>query len=465
MDGRSTAGSSSRSWSSATTDWLERLRRFTAEQLWSREPLQPAPLAWARSGLQFGFMVGRGFVRDQLLLRSHSLTFLTVLSVAPLVALAVSLAGMLGVQERLLPLLADQLAAGSPQAAAWLTEFVQNFSFGALGTVGGATLMATSILMIGNVERALNAIWGVHRQRPWVRRVPDYLAVLLIAPLVLGVAISLGTTLRSQWVVQRLLDLPGFASVYDLGLQQAPSLLMVLGFSFVYWFLPNTEVRGGSALLGGLFSGLLFTLAQLAYINLSVGAARYNALFSGLAWIPLFMIWVYFSWAITLLGAEVAFAYQTLPLYRREVREAGAGPATRESIGLALVLTVARAFRAGSPPWSDDALSEELDVPVRTVRGLIGKLQAAGVLVELGGDGRVGTYQLGRPADHIRVADVLVALRGPREAPEAPAGLGKVVTEVFAQIDRETAGAAGARTVHELLGAAEAPVDPPGTGN
>jgi membrane protein len=329
--------------------------------------------------------------------------------------------------------------------------------------VGGATLMATSILMIGNVERALNAIWGVRRQRSWVRRVPDYLAVLLIAPVVLGVAISLGTTLRSQTIVQRLLEFPGFATVYDLGLQQAPTVLMMIGFSFVYWFLPNTEVRAGSALLGGLFAGLLFTLAQSAYINLSVGAARYNALFSGLAWIPLFMVWVYFSWAITLLGAEVAFAYQTLPLYRREVREAGAGPATRESIGLALVLAVAQTFRDGGPPWSDDALSEQLDVPVRTVRDLIGKLQSAGVLVELGGEERLGTYQLGRPADRIRVADVLEALRGPRETPHAPPKLGKVVTEVFAQLDRESAGAAGARTLRELLEAAEAPADPPGT--
>ena len=400
-------------------------------------------------------MVGRGFVRDQLLLRSHSLTFLTVLSVAPLIALAVSLAGMLGVQERLLPLIADQVAAGSPQAAEWLTAFVQNFRFGALGTVGGATLMATSVLMIGNVERALNAIWGVHRQRPWGRRVPDYLAVLLIAPLVLGVAISLGTTLSSQYVVQQLLGFPGFETVYDLGLQQAPTALMVLGFSFVYWFLPNTDVRASSALLGGLFAGLLFVAAQSAYINLSVGAARYNALFSGLAWIPLFMVWVYFSWAITLLGAEVAYAYQTLPLYRREVREAGAGPAARESIGLALALEVARAFRESRPPWSDDALSEHLDVPVRTVRDLIGRLEAAGVLAELGGDERVGTYQLGRPADRIRVADVIEALRGPRAAPQAGPEVGKIVTEVFAEIDRGTAGAAGARTLSDLLKEAE----------
>ena len=87
MDVRSTGGSS---WSSATTNWLERLRRFPAEQLWSREPLQPAPLAWARSSLQFGFMVGQGFVRDQLLLRSHSLTFLTVLSVATLLGEAIA---------------------------------------------------------------------------------------------------------------------------------------------------------------------------------------------------------------------------------------------------------------------------------------------------------------------------------------------------------------------------------------
>lgn len=406
-------------------------------------------------------MVARGFVRDQLLLRAHSLTFLTVLSLVPLLALAVSIASVFGVQENLTPVIVDRIAAGAPGAAQWLLEFVEDFQFGALGTLGAVALAATTVLMLGSVERSLNAIWGVQKQRAWVRRVPDYLAVLVVAPVLLGVAISLGTTLQSQWLVQRLLEIPGFQNLYDLGLGQAPTVLMILGFAFVYWFLPNTGVQPLPALLGGVFAGVLFTLAQGAYVDFQVGAARYDALFGALSVIPLFMVWVYLSWAITLLGAEVAYAFQTLPLYRREVREAGAGPAARESIGLAIALEVGRAFRSDRAAWSDDGLSEFLDVPVRTVRDLLGRLESAGIVAELGGEGRAGTYQLGRPADRIRVADVLAALRGARATPQGEPELGKLVTEVFAEIDRETAGAAGARSLRDLLEAVPAPVARP----
>ncbi len=432
--------------------------------MWSREPLQPAALAWARSGLQFAFMVGQGFVRDHLLLRAHSLTFLSILSVVPLLALAVSMVELFGVTENLTGFFVGFIAAGAPEAAERIPELVTQLNFGALGTVGAVALLSTTVLMIGSIERSLNAIWGIHSQRPWVRRIPDYLAVLLVAPLLLGVSISLGTSLRSQWLVQRLLDYPLFTQLWDLGLRQAPTLFVIVGFTFLYWFLPNTSVRLASAGLGAVFAGLLFTLAQQAYVGLNVGAARYNALFAGFAWFPLFMVWLYFSWAITLLGAEVAYAHQTLRLYRREVREAGAGAAARESIGLAIALEVARAFRDGSTPWSDDALSERLDVPVRTVRALLARLGEAGLLAELGGEGRSGTWQLARPADRIRVADVIEALRGPRLTPAAEPEIAKVVTEVFARIDRETAGQAGAQTLRELVELADRPVDPLGSG-
>ena len=413
-------------------------------------------------------MVGRGFVRDHLLLRAHSLTFLTVLSLVPLLALAVSVASLFGVQEDLPPILVERIAAGAPAAAEWLVGFVEDFQFGALGTLGGVALVATTVLMIGSIERSLNAIWGVQKQRTWVRRIPDYLAVLVVAPGLLGVAISLGTTLQSQWVVQRMLEVPGFDALLALGLGQAPTFLMVVGFAFVYWFLPNTDVRLMSALVGGLFAGVLFTLAQGVYLDFQVGAARYSTIFGALSVIPLFMVWVYFSWAITLLGAEVAFAYQTLPLYRREIREAGLGSAARESVGLALGLEIARAFRRGAEPPSDDELSEQLDVPVRTVRDLLRRLETAGIVSEVASESYPNTFQLGRPADTIHVADVIEALRGSRTTPRGDPALAKVVEEVFARLDRETAGASGARTLDEMVAAvaAEAPgsVDPPGAG-
>jgi membrane protein len=347
-------------------------------------------------------------------------------------------------------LLVEQLAAGAPEAVDRILQYVERLRFGALGTVGGALLILTTLLVVGNVEQALNAIWGVTKQRPWIRRVPDYLAVVVVSPLFLGVALSLGATLQSQWVVQRLLDSPLGATLYDLGLRHAPALLVIAGLSFLYWFLPNTEVRLRSAFLGGVVAGTLFSVAQRLYVGLSIGAARYDAIFGGFAVLPLLMVWIYFEWAITLLGAEVAYAHQTLPCYRREVRGAPAGPAARESIGLAVALVIARAFERGERPFDEESLSEHLDVPLRTVRDVAAHLEKAGLLSPVADASRQAVWQLARPADRIRVSDVLAALRGPRAAPLGARDVAARVEAALGELDaREREEAA--RTLAELL--------------
>jgi membrane protein len=389
-------------------------------------------------------------VRDQLLLRAHALTYLTLLSVVPLLALAFALIELVGGSEQVMRLLVQQFAAGSPEAVDWILDYVGRVKFGALGTIGGALLILTTLLAVGNVEHALNAIWGVTKQRPWVRRIPDYLAVVVISPVLLGVALSLGTSLDSQWLVRRLLENPLFATLYDAGLRQAPTVLVIAGLTFLYWFLPNTDVKPRSALLGGVVAGVLFSVAQGLYVGLSVGVAQYDAIFGGFAALPLLMVWIYFEWAITLLGAEVAYAHQTLPLYRREVRGAPAGPAARERIGLGVALAIAKAFRSGERPWDEDALSEHLDVPLRTVREVIAQLEKAGVVAPVADSTRSGVWQLARPADRVHVADVLDALRGPRETPFGLRELAVPVEAVFLELDT-CDRAAGGRTLEELL--------------
>jgi membrane protein len=165
----------------------------------------------------------------------------------------------------------------------------------------------------------------------------------------------------------------------------------------------------------------------------------------------LLFVWVYFFWAIVLFGAEVAFAYQNLDLYRRQVRGRKAGPAEREAIGLCIALEVARAFRDAREPWNADALAEALKVPVRTVRDVLRHLEAAGIVAERGGQDREDEFQLGRPAEAIPVTDVIDCLRGSREPMRADAAIAQPVESLLAALDEgETKSAAG-RTVADLL--------------
>jgi membrane protein len=401
--------------------------------------------------VQLSVIIGEGFVRDQLLLRANALTYLSLLALIPLLAIAVSISSALGVSpENMTRLILKQVAAGSPEAVERILPLVENLNVAALGVTGAAVFFFTTVLAIGNVEKAFNQIWGVKRQRSWERRIPDYLAVLIVSPMLLGVGLSLAGTFQSQALVQRMLEVPLFATLWDAGLRQAPLLLSMFGFAFLYWFLPNTRVRLISALLGGVVAAILFSLAQYGYVQFNVGVMRYNTIFGSIAFLPLLMVWLYFCWAIILLGAEVAYAHQTLPLYRREVRGAPAGPAARESIGLAIAVELARAFRDGRPPWNADALSDQLDIPLRTVRDVTGELEAVGILVPSSGESVEG-YLIGRPLERILVGDVLAALRGSRAAEIRSSEVARVVARVLGEVDRGAAQASEARNLRDLV--------------
>ncbi len=432
---------------------VRRARDFLRDELWEAEP---DGRSWASRGLallQFAVMLGQGFVRDHLLLRASALTYFTVLSLIPIVAIALMVADNLGASERFAKVIVEQVAAGSPESQARILELVDvaRANFKTLGTLGGVALFLTTVLGISNIERSLNWIWGVKQQRSIGRRFTDYLAVLVVAPLLLGAGLSAAATLKSQWLVQKLLHLPGFDLLYNMGLQHAPTVLLALAFAFLYWFLPNTTVRPLAAVLGGLVAAVLVDVAQTVYVNFSIGAARASAVFGVFAQVPILFVWIYVFWALVLLGAEVAFAYQNLPLYRRQVRGREPGPAEREAIGLRISLEVARAFRDGRAPWEADLLSEALDVPVRAVRDVLAQLQAVRIVSSVGAAGVEHAFQLGRPADRIAVTEVLAALRGPREALGGDPVISEEVERTLAELAEGESKAAEGRSLADLL--------------
>jgi membrane protein len=430
--------------------WIERARTFVTVELWRSQPERPSRLGVIRL-LQFSIMVVEGFVRDRLLLRASALAYFTVLSMVPMLAVAVSIASAVGVGSTdFVDWVVGTLAAVSPEAQQQIRELVAGANFAGLGTLSAVVLFVTTVLAIGNVETAFNGIWGVAKARSFSRRFSDYLAVLVFAPLLGGVALSLTTTLRTQWLLQRMLDVPGFADLYRFGLAQLPTAMLSLVFAFLYWFLPNTRVRALSALLGSVPAAILTVAAQGLFIDLGIGVARASTFFGSFAAFPLIFAWIYVFWAIVLFGAEIAFAHQNLDLYRREVRGEPAGGAEREAMALRIALEVGRRFRDGTPGVDSGDLADALQAPVRTVRDVADRLVEAGIL-SLRAEERNDTLQLGRPAETIRVADVLQPLRGAREASAGHPHIAKIVESLMGQLEQGALQSVGFRTLHDLL--------------
>jgi len=429
--------------------WLERARSFLSEELWSEHESQRPALIRA---LQFSIMVFEGFVRDELLLRASGLAYFTVLSVVPLLAVAVSIASAVGVgSASFVDWVVGTLAATSPQARATIRGLIEGANFAGMGTLSAAVLFITTVFAIGRLEATFNDIWGVSRARPLGRRFSDYLAVLVVGPLLGGVSLSLTTTMKSQAALQYLLDVPGFATLYAIGLSQLPLVMLTLVLAFLYWFLPNTRVRPVSALLGGVPAAVLTLGAQGLYVEWGVGGARANLFFGSFAALALLFVWIYVFWAIVLFGAEIAFAHQNFHQYRREVRGDPAGPAEREAIGLRIALEVGRRFRDRAAVIDAGELADALHAPVRTVRDVVGRLCAAGILSLRASESKQEDLQLGCPAESIQLVDVLNALRGRRESTGAEAAVAGVVEAVLSELEENAVKGAGGQTLADLL--------------
>jgi len=437
---------------------VERVRKFLKEELWSEEPASRWIVARAVSLLQFASMTAEGFVRDRLLLHASALTYFTLISLIPVFAIVVSIAAAIGIESSFADGLVEKLAAGAPGLQESILSQIKSANFKALGGIGAAIVFVLTVLGLSNVEAAFNSIWGVKKHRNWGRRFPDYLAILVVVPLV-ATGLSLATGLQSEWLVQRLLEHELFALVYELGLRQLPWLTLAGSLALMFWFLPNTSVRFSSAALGGAVSALLILFAQDFYLTYSVGVARAHALFGAFAQLPLLMVWIYVFWAIVLFGAELAFAHQNLASYRQELSGSSALPAEREAIALRIALLIARAFDESAPPETADSLTARLGAPIRIVREILGKLEGAGILSRRGETAAEEAFQLGQPSSRIRVIDVLAALRGHRE-PVAADPDAVLVDRLLGDLDADVAHAQGAQSLAELL--SELPsLDPP----
>ena len=389
------------------------LEAFARRELWRADPSEPAPLRLMRSSAQLGALTWRGFFADQLLLRASALTYVTALSVIPMLGVVIAIVGLVGGDDTLIEFAIDQLTTVAPEVRETVREFAGKLDFASFGTVGGAIVFGSAIFALRHLESTLNDIWGVASARSWARRFSDYLAVMVVAPVSTGVAVSLATTLQSGRAIGWLLEYPAFAKIYGLGLAQVPVLVLFVGFTFLYWFFPNTEVRIRSAALGGAVAAILFSLARTVYVDFQVGAATYETVFGALSAIPLILAWLYACWAVLLLGAEVAFASQNLSFARREMRYGDAGAAEREAVALEIAVTIARRFQERATPPDAEQLADSLDEPIRLVRRLCEGLEGSGlVLPVLAGEDRDPGYVPAGPINSITVGAILRATRG-----------------------------------------------------
>ncbi|NJD07010.1 MAG: YihY/virulence factor BrkB family protein, partial [Methylococcaceae bacterium] len=251
--------------------------------------------------------------------RAAALVYCSLLSLAPLLAVSFSLLKAFGVHNQIQPFLLEMLAPLGNQAgeiSSRIIGFVENVQVGVLGFVGLATLFYTVVSLLGQVEESFNHIWRIRQPRPWVRRFSDYLSVVLVGPVLLFAGVGITASMSSSALAQRLIALEPFGTAYYLAGLVLPYVLVSAAFAFGYLFIPNTKVGLKPAAIGGVAAGLGWKLSGSLFTRFVADSAEYSAIYSGFAVVLVFMIWIYLSWIIVLLGGAVAFHCQH-PSYLR----------------------------------------------------------------------------------------------------------------------------------------------------
>ncbi|NDV20190.1 YihY family inner membrane protein [Pseudodesulfovibrio sp. JC047] len=384
------------------------VKRLFSEGIWVRNtPDTPFPLRIVRGASRLAYLIGFGFIKDQMVIRAAALTFTTILSIVPFLAVAFSISKGFGLQNTdFIRTLILKMTTGRVEVADKIIEYIDRTNVQALGWVGVATLLFTVFSLIGTTEKAFNTIWNVTKGRSAWRKVADFFPVILICPLVLIVASSFNVSLQQQQMVT------GFLSVETIGLLETaflkvtPYILISLAFMFMYAFIPYTRVNIVAALMGGVVGGVLWQMAQWLYINWQIGAAKYNAIYGSFAQLPLLLIWIYISWLIVLLGAEVSYSWQNINSFVKQRYFGEATPYERQKIAVLMMVVLAQRFHAGKPLPSVEEISDGLMAPSALVSDLFTLLQKAGytVLADVKG---CEIYAPARALDEIRVLDII----------------------------------------------------------
>ena len=376
------------------------------------------------------FYTAHGLIEHGTNVRSAALTFYTLMSLVPIVAVIFAIMKGFGLADGL----TENLYALFPQSPETI-DYIISFAEKALARTQGGVVAAVALVMLfwavirvfASIESAFNNIWEVKVERSITRQYTDYIAVVMIVPILWILANAVG-----NYAGELLGEHDGWG--YALLSRLFSMVVIWVMFTFLYMIIPNAKVRLRSALMAGIIAGTIFLCFQWGYIYLQRWMTSYNAIYGSFAALPLLLIWLQTSWQILLFGGELSFAYQNIARFAEERESLLISYDQRRKVMLAVMLTVVRRFREQGGATPADAIRKRLDLPTRIVNDVLFQLVQAGQLIAVrSGDGeREVAYS---PAHEISTLTLYGVLKAVEQWGQT--GLDFSQTPDLARVDRE----------------------------
>lgn len=333
------------------------------------------------------------FQADKCLTTATALTYYSIFSIVPILALVFAIAKGFGFKKTL-KIELQEAANNYPEysnifgnALEYADALLKQAKGGIIAGIGTVLLLWSVMSLFINIENIFNQIWEVRRGRSWTRKITDYLTIMLVSPLLL--IVSGGITVAVQSHLGNL----GSVGIFFANLLAYALIAGV--FTFLYVVMPNTNINVKSAFIAAIITTVLFELLSWAYINFQIGANRLNAIYGGFAALPLFLIWVQYSWYVVLYGAEVAYSVQHIDHYELEEDIQNLSVRYKSVIALMIANLVAKRFYNREKSLTVSEISQQLDLPLRLTGMVVNEFVCTGIFAEVHTDKEETVYQPG----------------------------------------------------------------------
>jgi membrane protein len=380
-------------------------------------------------------LIGQRFKEDRCLQVAASLTYTTLLSLVPIVTIVLTVFSALPVFGDMMAqiklfLLSNMMPASAGKIiSVYMTQFSEKAA--RLTAVGIALLGVTAFMLMQTIDHAFNVIWRVRRQRPWLQRFLIYWAVLTLGPLLVGASLSLTSYLVSLslgWT-------QGIPLIGGLPLKLTPLALTIVALALLYLAVPNRTVRFSHALAAGIVAGILFELMKKLFALYLTQFPTYTLVYGAFAAVPIFLVWIYLSWLVVLLGAVMAAA---LPYWHHQIWRHESTPAFLFTNAL-IALQALYIARQGGESLKLAQLQDRLHVGLDESEELLERLEAARWVRRTAGNGWV----LSCDPDNVRLSQLFAEFVFRTDAPlQLPADLLAGTKPWLAGIRAGTGGAA-----------------------
>jgi membrane protein len=321
------------------------------------------------------FLAGRGYASDRLSQRASALTYTTLLAVVPVFAIIIGIARGFGFQEMIQNEL-TKMFPGQDQLLEMLFKFVKSMldvaTSGVVIGVGIVFLITSLWTILQSIEVTINDIFQTKSTRTVTRQLSDYLAVIVLIPILL--ILSSGFSIYMKTAISRNEMLEALSPLLNFIMQLAPYLISWLIFTLVYILVPSTKVRFTNALLAGFIAGFAFQAFQYLYISGQIWVSKYNAIYGTFAAIPLFLLWLQFTWTIVLFGAEIAYAAENVENFYYEREISNVSHRYRYFITILIMNILCKRFAEGEGPATMKEISSQYQIPARLTSRTINRL-------------------------------------------------------------------------------------------